>query len=189
MTECRVEDCTNEAGVPGSARGLCRAHYRRWQRYGTEYEPSRKLYTYDGDLCAEGDCEKPAITNGLCVNHYAATWRMENPDAGKRVHRTYWTKIQEKRAIELGRPKPDHCEMCGKDGYGQGNKPRIGICFDHDHETGKARGWLCDRCNKVLGLVKDDPDLLRKMIAYLENGGHPPLYAWTTDPVGHEFLH
>jgi hypothetical protein len=28
--------------------------------------------------------------------------------------------------------------------------------------------WLCDRCNKVLGLVRDDIGLLRAMVSYLE---------------------
>lgn len=31
---CVIEGCCNPAGVPGSARGMCRAHYRRWYRHG-----------------------------------------------------------------------------------------------------------------------------------------------------------
>lgn len=42
------------------------------------------------------------------------------------------------------------------------------ICLDHIHATGKFRGWLCDRCNRTLGLMKDDPALLRKMTDYIE---------------------
>lgn len=38
---------------------------------------------------------------------------------------------------------------------------------DHDHETGKARGILCKRCNLMLGQVKDDIALLEKAIIYL----------------------
>ena len=29
--------------------------------------------------------------------------------------------------------------------------------------------WICDRCNRVLGSVKDDVKLLQAMINYLEN--------------------
>ena len=70
---------------------------------------------------------------------------------------------------KMGRPyRPSHCELCGHPGYGAvGSKPCAGIFFDHDHRTGKARGWLCGRCNKVLGLVKDDQALLTAMISYL----------------------
>ena len=41
-----------------------------------------------------------------------------------------------------GRKKPEQCEICGAMGR---------ICFDHDHATGKFRGWLCVRCNGALG--------------------------------------
>jgi hypothetical protein len=68
----------------------------------------------------------------------------------------------------MGRKRPECCEICGGRGYGRSGHKNAGICFDHDHVTGKPRGWLCDRCNKVLGLVKDDQFLLNKMICYLE---------------------
>lgn len=57
-----------------------------------------------------------------------------------------------------GREKPEHCEVCGKKGI---------ICFDHDHVTGKFRGWICNRCNVALGQVKDNIDTLHKLINYL----------------------
>jgi len=41
------------------------------------------------------------------------------------------------------------------------------LCIDHDHETGKVRKLLCGRCNKVLGAVRDDPQLLEKLAAYV----------------------
>lgn len=31
---CSIDGCDGEAGVPGAARGWCRKHYTRWQRYG-----------------------------------------------------------------------------------------------------------------------------------------------------------
>ncbi len=40
--------------------------------------------------------------------------------------------------------------------------------FDHDHQTGAFRGWICYRCNTTLGKVGEDPELLEKMIHYLE---------------------
>lgn len=42
------------------------------------------------------------------------------------------------------------------------------LAVDHDHKTGEIRGLLCNRCNRALGNVQDDPRLLRQMVSYLE---------------------
>ena len=62
---------------------------------------------------------------------------------------------------QLGRPCPSVCEIpgCGNTGA---------IHFDHDHATGKARGWLCFNCNAALGHVKDRQHILRALADYLE---------------------
>ncbi|WP_113701922.1 endonuclease VII domain-containing protein [Nonomuraea lactucae] len=38
---------------------------------------------------------------------------------------------------------------------------------DHCHKTGRVRGLLCRRCNKTIGLAKEDPLLLLGLAAYL----------------------
>lgn len=61
--------------------------------------------------------------------------------------------------ISAGREKPDSCEVCGTKGT---------ICWDHNHETGLFRGWICVNCNVALGLVKDNKEILLKLAKYLE---------------------
>jgi hypothetical protein len=39
--------------------------------------------------------------------------------------------------------------------------------WDHDHETGEARAWICGRCNSLLGFAYDDPDTCTRAAAYL----------------------
>ncbi len=55
------------------------------------------------------------------------------------------------------------CAICHKS---NGDIP-LGV--DHDHETGKVRGLLCNKCNLILGMIKDDIDLLIIMEQYLES--------------------
>jgi hypothetical protein len=60
------------------------------------------------------------------------------------------------------------CAICGKD-YStimDGKKARLAV--DHCHKTGAIRGLLCNSCNTGLGNLKDDPDLLRAAIKYIE---------------------
>jgi Recombination endonuclease VII len=61
------------------------------------------------------------------------------------------------------RPEPALCEVCA-------HPPRKhpGMCADHDHTTGKFRGWLCHSCNVALGMVRDDVNLLLHLAVYLE---------------------
>src|SRR5882724_4581950 len=55
------------------------------------------------------------------------------------------------------------CAICGC----QLTAGRNGAQIDHDHITGKIRGILCHKCNKMLGLVQDQPTLLESAIHYL----------------------
>ena len=39
---------------------------------------------------------------------------------------------------------------------------------DHDHLTGKIRALLCSRCNTMLGMVDDNPEIIQGLIDYLK---------------------
>jgi len=40
--------------------------------------------------------------------------------------------------------------------------------MDHCHETGEFRGWLCENCNKALGLLKNSSDRILALAKYIE---------------------
>jgi hypothetical protein len=57
----------------------------------------------------------------------------------------------------------------------QNNKCKICECemnppqVDHNHITGKIRSLLCRGCNTSLGLLREDPQILRNMISYIHD--------------------
>ena len=46
------------------------------------------------------------------------------------------------------------------------NKP-FTLALDHNRKTKQIRGLLCSRCNKGLGVFKDNPELLDNAVTYL----------------------
>lgn len=85
--------------------------------------------------------------------------RKNDPEGNRRRMLAFKARKEEALACIAGRPRPAVCEVCQSHGI---------IVFDHCHLSGNFRGWICDRCNKVLGLVKDNPKTLRELAVYIE---------------------
>ena len=47
------------------------------------------------------------------------------------------------------------------------NRPH-GLVIDHCHDSTEVRGLLCDSCNTAIGLLRDDPERLRRAASYLD---------------------
>lgn len=60
------------------------------------------------------------------------------------------------------------CCICNQVEKVLGNNGKIkSLSVDHDHKTNQLRGLLCNNCNRALGLLKDDPLVLRNAVLYL----------------------
>lgn len=60
------------------------------------------------------------------------------------------------------------CAICGKPeaGMREGRVKRLSV--DHCRETGRVRELLCCRCNQGIGLLREDPAVIRRAAAYIE---------------------
>jgi len=83
---------------------------------------------------------------------------LENKLRRQKYNQEWWLGKVKELEEKAGRPRPERCEICNEQDT---------ICFDHDHKTGLFRGWICKRCNTVLGKVQDDKKLLQSLIDYL----------------------
>ena len=76
-------------------------------------------------------------------------------------------KITEQRYFEILEKQIGLCAICGSD-----SPRRRGIknfAIDHDHTTMEVRGLLCHPCNVMLGLAKDNIEVLEMAIKYLKH--------------------
>jgi hypothetical protein len=60
------------------------------------------------------------------------------------------------------------CAICSKPETAVIHGKQLSLAVDHCHDTGKVRALLCTTCNRGIGMLKHDRDLLQKLIAYLE---------------------
>jgi ribosomal protein L37E len=121
---------------------------------------------FTGKPCKHGHIADRNVITGKCSDcrfPSAAKWREYNKRwSEKYPGRAQEVKYRNRYGLELSQipAKPNICDICS-----QHHKK---IVLDHCHSSKKFRGWLCDPCNIVLGNIKDDTDILHKMIDYLK---------------------
>lgn len=73
---------------------------------------------------------------------------------------------------ELFAKRHGDCYICQKPETAKDTKGRIkALAIDHNHDTGKVRGVLCQRCNLALGAFQDNIETIKRAISYLNSFG------------------
>lgn len=130
---------------------------------------------------------EPNGRHGLCKSCHAARERQrrhDNPELFLERKRTIgknW-ELQRYYGISLDQyaamvaAQNGGCAICGRTADDGGRF----LCVDHDHRCCPAkkrscgqciRGLLCSNCNRALGWLNDDPDLVEKAARYLRQYG------------------
>jgi hypothetical protein len=74
-------------------------------------------------------------------------------------------------AKKMTNEQNNKCAICGITGTVIGltaEKNIIRLIIDHNHKTNKLRGLLCDSCNRALGCVKENKDIIKSLLLYIE---------------------
>ena len=88
-------------------------------------------------------------------------------DAARRGGYTSLSGITvEQLAEEIRKAKV--CAICGRTNKLRRGKTKVALSVDHHHGNGRFRGMLCAGCNRGIGFLNDDPELIREAADYLE---------------------
>lgn len=162
MANCSISGCFDK--VIGN--GYCSMHYQRVALTGDAGGPlPLRVMSWNGAICRVSNCEKTIVAKGCCGPHY-------------NYQRYYNLTIEQ------------ISELCLPENYKCSNtrcpSPEATVFdLDHDHSCcppsnykgkrykscGKCvRGWLCRKCNSILGFVRDDVSALEGLVLYLKGG-------------------
>src|SRR3990167_4410389 len=190
---CIVEGCDREAG----ARNLCVFHYGKAQhplrvtwkllrsRHPGNYPEAWETFeSFAADVGA-----RPSPVHQLRRKRNLEPWSADNAQWISRIGgnanrldpqyardwklQTKYKMTREEHAALL-ESQGGVCAICGSDNAQLSTKRRTALHVDHCHATKVVRGLLCAGCNRGLGYFNDDPDLLRKAVAYLTKSRRKP---------------
>lgn len=127
-----------------------------------------------GVTCSIDECDRPVSSKGLCVSHYnKQRWadghgrRPADKQRAAHIKHRYGLTPEEHDAMLA--EQDARCAVCRE--YPTERNTRAHwdgkLCVDHDHDTGRVRGLLCNDCNLVVGYGKS-PTVLRAAAEYLE---------------------
>lgn len=100
----------------------------------------------------------------------AQAWAKHNPERHAQLARSGWLRRkygidaeEYDRRLQL---QGGGCALCCSKEVGL--PQRTFFFVDHDHETGRVRGLLCNKCNLGLSMFRDQPEVMRRAALYLE---------------------
>jgi len=126
-------------------------------------------------ICSKCGIENPLNENFFNRNQSTNTggdkyWRPECRDCtklangGKNKAVKNYIKLNNLKSIKHFKssrpPVGEPCDNCGR-------KDKR-LVFDHCHETLLPRGWLCDMCNRSIGMLGDNIEGLERALSYLK---------------------
>lgn len=122
---------------------------------GKDHLERRFTYHYNREemchVCQRENWQKKMTEQGLSPGSY---YRSIDPD--KILPFTKWSNVQIRKM--LSEEQGGKCKLCEKETV---------LCIDHDHETKRVRGLLCQECNKALAAFKNI-EITKRAMRYLD---------------------
>lgn len=144
--------------IPGHQRQRFAPEGKRWCRECRDFQP---VDAFHGDPARQK-------SSGLCKEHRRVLCRTQGVrDSVKNIGlRRFGLTLEDYR--QMLESQSGLCAICNRP---ETQKHQGGavkhLAVDHCHQTGRVRGLLCADCNRLLGIVEDDPIRLQSAISYL----------------------
>lgn len=126
---------------------------------------------FTGKPCRRGHTAQRLVSTRQCLvckRLDGQAFEAKNSESRKAKARNYWRL---RKNLKPDRSCPAVCELCGRP------PKKRALHLDHDHVTGKFRGWLCGRCNVSIGALGDSAEGLQRAVRYLSGGAALPITA------------
>ena len=171
-----VEHWSEKPGVPGSTPGLGTTSLGARFRTVEIISSYRSVASTRTDNCSKCGALKVRSSSGksrcyecqrrrdTAYYRQSAVRRMQLRD--RHLKRKYGTSVRELEA--LPRRQDGRCAICRRPWRSCKSAKRVRV--DHDHESGRIRGLLCNGCNTAIGLFEEHLDWLSGAIVYLSRG-------------------
>lgn len=140
-----------ERGKPGTVCKPCAAErLREWRRRNPEWrakEAERRR--------ADTDYQERRRKYNRDRYYGREEWTRD-----LRLRRAFGITLEQYRELEA--KQGGVCAICG-----QKCKSGRDLAVDHDHRTDEIRGLLCMNCNRAIGWLQEDPELIEKAARYV----------------------
>jgi len=77
-------------------------------------------------------------------------------------------KVAKESGISYKAPEGTPCALC--------NKKKNNLVFDHNHETNRFRGYLCNECNRSIGMLGENMENMVKILNYINKDEKKKLF-------------
>lgn len=162
MKKCSIDGCDK----PHLARTWCATHYQRWRTTGSPGGAALLRVPGRPDV-TEKPCTRCKVIKR--IDEFYADKRNRDGRMSYCIECFGRKQTNTHRQRKYGITTSDYEEMLEAQGG------RCTICheesklvIDHCHRGGQVRSLLCDRCNRLLGIVDDNQSLLLQAVEFLK---------------------
>ena len=179
-----IEEFSKDRTTRSGYKGVCKACLREyckqhppssWPKY-EEYKikkqvSARAYYQRNKEMCAA----KRALwykAHADEINERARMQHQANPERIRQVKLAKYSLTLESWDA-LYQKQGGVCAICGNPEIDIDSRTKAArrLSVDHNHVTGKVRGLLCNNCNKGIGNLQEDIEILLRAITYIKEDG------------------